>query len=257
LSEGQVVVMYHLGPGTFSSSLLHHYSRRDKLKAPRVPAFLISKLFFHFLQRGGSGAARKWSLHFRRNRRTPLPVQSEEGLLFRKALAIAFNVGYAYRLGTVRAIIDGLHEAAGPSVKADLLCDISHNGIYEERQAGRWVARHNACPAAAGAPAIVAGSYDVCSFLGIGLSQADPHLNSYDHGAGSLIEAARAAGELPAEAGSVLRLRMTRGRSGRIVRHHEAPLRTDRPARLVMEALERHQVLQPVARLRPLGNLKN
>jgi tRNA-splicing ligase RtcB len=35
--RGAVVVMYHLGPGPFGATLLHHYSRRLKLQTSRVP----------------------------------------------------------------------------------------------------------------------------------------------------------------------------------------------------------------------------
>ena len=261
LREGQVVVMYHLGPGPFSGTLLHHYSRRTKLKSHRVPMFFMSKLFFHFVQRfGRTNPARAWAMHFRQNRWTPFPVRSEEGQLFRRALAMALNFGYAYRLGTVRAIIDGLTEAVSSSVKADLLCDISHNGITEETWGGRhgWVARHNACRLTPGGPAIVAGSYDVASYLGIGLDGGDDQrLSSYDHGAGNLIEHFRDHDRLGEEAGSVLRLKMTRGKNAEIVRRSDVPMRSAEPIDLVMECLERNRVVRPAVRLRPLGNLKN
>ena len=261
LREGQVVVMYHLGPGPFSATLLHHYSRRTKLKAQRVPMFFLSKLAFHYLQRfGRTRPARAWQLHFRRNRWTPYPVDSVEGRLFRRVLAMALNFGYAYRLATVRAIVDGLTEAVSPGVRTELLCDISHNGITEETWGGRrrWIARHNACRLAPGRPAIVAGSHDVASYLGIGLEGgADGRLHSYDHGAGNLIEHFREAGELGTAPGSVLRVKMTRGRSAEIVRREQVPMRSSAAIDRVMDCLEQHRVVRRAARLIPLGNFKN
>jgi len=110
--RGQVVVMYHLGPGPFSATLLNHYSRRSKLQRARVPLFFASKLLFHYLQRMGKGAAsKKWGLHFRRNGWTAVPDESEEGQLLRQAFAMAINFGYAYRLATVRAIVGGEENA--------------------------------------------------------------------------------------------------------------------------------------------------
>ncbi|HEY6867738.1 MAG TPA: RtcB family protein, partial [Candidatus Eisenbacteria bacterium] len=194
---GQVVVMYHLGPGPFSATLLNHYSRRTKLAPARIPLFFASKLLFHYLQRMGKGAAaRKWALHFRQNGWTPVPVGTEEGQLLRQAFAMAINFGYAYRLATVRAIVDGLHETISPSLGWELFCDVSHNGIEERPSpAGTsWVARHNACRLEPGKPTIVAGMYDVPSYLGIGVPGSDPGLRSYDHGAGHLIESARQQG---------------------------------------------------------------
>jgi tRNA-splicing ligase RtcB (3'-phosphate/5'-hydroxy nucleic acid ligase) len=260
LKEGQVVVMYHLGPGPFSGTLLHHYSRRTKLKSHRVPMFLLSKLLFHYGQRFGRGnPAQVWSQHFRQNRWTPFAQDSEVGRRFRRALAAALNFGWAYRLGTVRAIFDGLAEAITPHPGATLLCDVAHNGIARERWGGRegWVARHNACRLTPGAPAIVAGSYDVVSYLGIGGNAGDRGLHSYDHGAGNLIEHHRENGTLGEEPGEVVRLKMTRGRNAEIVRRRAVPMRSREPIDHVMAMLERHDVVRPAARLRPVGNFKN
>ena len=196
LERGQVVVMYHLGPGPFSGTLLHHVSRRSKLQRSRVPLFFLSKLLYHYVQRLGRGTAgAKWAAHFRRNGWTALPESSEEGILFRRCLAMATNFGFAYGLATVRAITDAIQESVSAQVDASLLCDISHNGISREL-VGReavWVARHNACRLEPGKPAIVAGTHDVPSYLGIGLDGTDGQYHSYDHGAGTIIQIGRAS----------------------------------------------------------------
>ena len=260
LERGAVVVMYHLGPGPFGATLLHHFSRRLKLQQSRVPLFLLSKLLFHYLQRAGHGSlSKKWDLHFRFNQRTAFPMDSDEGRLVRQALAMAINFGYGYRLGTLRAILDGLHETFSPGLHADLFCDISHNGVAETRTASgiECVARHNACRLDANAPTIVAGSYDVPSYLGIGGERFDARLDSYDHGAGHLIDEYRAADRLPKTKGVVERFRMTRGRNARIVRHDQAPVRTAEPIDRLMECFLQRGMMRPVVRLRPAGNLKN
>lgn len=258
--RGAVVVMYHLGPGPFGATLLHHYSRRLKLPASRVPLFLLSKLLFHYVQRAGRGdLAKKWDLHFRFNQRTPFDVRSEEGRLVREALAMAINFGYGYRLATLRAILDGLRESISPEVQAELFCDISHNGMAERRTASgiECVARHNACRLDRGTPTIVAGSYDVPSYLGIGSDRIEARLDSYDHGAGHLIDHYREGGRLPPARGAVERFRMTRGRDARILRHDQAPVRSAEPIERLMECFEQRGMMRPVVRLRPLGNLKN
>jgi tRNA-splicing ligase RtcB len=259
-TRGQVVVMYHLGPGPFGGTLLHHYSRREKLYGRRIPLYVASKLLFHYGQRLGRGDVRKkWALHFRRNRWTPLPESSEEGLLFRRALAMAMNFGYAYRLATLRAIQDGLREAIAPDVSGSLFCDIAHNGIFREPFEGEpmWVARHNACRLQPGRPTIVAGSYDVPSYLGIGLDGLGGRHTSYDHGAGTLIEAQRRSGQLQAVPGSVLKHVMKRGKSGGLVAKEERSLRSTETIDGLLACLERERVSRPVIRLKPLGNLKN
>lgn len=260
LEQGQVVVMYHLGPGPFAGTLMHHFSRRTKLRRERVALYFASKLLFHYLQRAGRGGARrKWDLHFRRNGWTPFPVHSEEGALLSTALALAGNFGHAYRLATVRAVMDGIAETVSPRVSTRLLCDISHNGIQEERWNGdsAWIARHNACRLAPGRPTIVAGSYDVPSYLGLGLDGARGRYHSYDHGAGHLIDHYRTHGLLRPVSGSVHRFRMTRGRNGTLERRVEMSQSSSEPIDRLMECLERHDVMRPVVRLRPLGNFKN
>jgi RNA-splicing ligase RtcB len=258
--RGEVVVMYHLGPGPLGGTLLNHYSRRIKIPESRVALFFLSKLLFHYGQRMGRGAlGKKWGLHFRQNGWTPLPAQSEEGVLIRRAMAMAINYGYGYRLGTLRAIRDGLHEAISPQLSGELFCDITHNGAAESTSESglSWIARHNACPLEAGRPTIVAGSCDVHSYLGVGGNGIDGRLNSYDHGAGNLIEHYREAGRLTPVPGEVMRFRMTRGRHGTLTSKKAIPLRTSEPIDRLMACFAQHGMMRPVLKLRPLGNLKN
>ena len=258
--RGQVVVMYHLGPGPLGGALLHHYARREKLRQERVPLFFLSKLLLHYAQRAGKGSfSKKWGLYFRKNGWTPTRLDSEEGILLRHALALATNYGTGYRMATMRAIADGIHEAISPSAACELFCDVSHNSLLPERVDGRaaWVARHNACRLEAGSPAIVAGSYDVPSYLGIGCEGASDRLHTYDHGAGHLIENDREQGRLAASEETVLRVRMTRGRSGKRVSRKEIPGRSSEPIDHLMERFQGLGMIQSVLKLRPIGNFKN
>jgi len=258
--KGQVVVMYHLGPGPFSATLLNHYSRRTKLPPARVPLYFFSKLLFHYLQRAGKGSlAGKWRMHFRQNGWTPVGARSDEGRLLRQAMTMAINFGYAYRLATVRAIADGLAETFSPRLEWRLFCDISHNGIEELPGADgvRFVARHNACRLVPGGPTIVAGMYDVPSYLGLGDPAASAALRSYDHGAGHLIESARSRDRLPVGVGEITRFRMTRGRSGRVVSQKTLPMRSAEQMDRLMECFRTQGMMQRVIRLRPIGNMKN
>jgi RNA-splicing ligase RtcB len=260
LRPGQVVVMYHLGPGPFGGTLLNHYARRDKLQSSRRPLFLVSKLLFHYFQRMGRGRwSSKWPTYFRRNVWTPLPARSEEGQLLHQAFAMAINFGYGYRLATIAAVRDALQEAVSPNAGFDPLCDISHNGVTARADADglSWVARHNACRLSPGGPAIVAGAHDVHSYLGVCGAGQGGRFHSYDHGGGHLIDAYRDSGRLPEADGKVLRVRMTRGNQARIVRQEEVPMRGREPMDRLMECLERHDVMRSAIRLRPLGNLKN
>jgi len=257
---GQVVVMYHLGPGPFGGALLHHCARRSKLRRERVVPFFLSKLLFHYAQRSGSGSfSKKWALYFRQNGWTPTPVNSEEGVFLRQALAMAMNFGHGYRMATMRAIVDGLHEAISPKVSCELFCDVAHNSLTEEEVDNRmaWVARHNTCRLQAGAPTIVAGTCDIPSYLGIGTEASSDRLHSYDHGAGHLIDGDRKSGRLTPTRDSVIRMRATRGRKGRLISQEEIPGQSSKPIDRLMEGLHKAGMMQSVLKLRPIGNFKN
>ena len=256
-SPGQIVVMYHLGPGPFGGTLLNHYATRGKLKESRRPLFLASKLWFHYLQRFGRGRLlRKWDTYFRPHEWNALPSDSPEGVLLRQAFAMATNYGHGYRLATMAAIRDAMQESVSAQVRCHEFCDIPHNGVTEENDGATWVARHNACRLEAGAPTIVAGSYDVASYLGIGGADVD-RLHSYDHGAGNLIEQYRDEGRLTPGSAQVTRIKMTRGPEGRVVRDEQVQLKTSEPIERLMDCFEHNAIMRRVVRLRPLGNLKN
>ena len=260
LATGRVVITYHLGPGPFSGTLLHFYTRRKALDGPRAPWFFFGKLAFHYGRgRGRRDPRRVWEVHFRRNGMTPLAPGSDDGLRFRRALAMAVNVGFAYRLATVAAIRDAVRETFGPGASARLLCDIPHNSLGEEpREDGAvWVARHNACRRQLDRPAFIAGAHDVPSYLAIGRGGAPPELHSYDHGAGQLIEADRRARGLPETRDATLRLTLARGSRNTVRALEILPVRSAHTLERVLDGYERRGALSRVARLRPLGTLKN
>ena len=213
---------------------------------------------YHYLQRAGRGEeSEKWRAHFRRNRWTVLPEGGEPGLLFQQALALAMNFGFVYRLATVAAIRDALGELFGAGTR--LLCDVQHNSIAPETHDGHavWVARHNACRLEPDRPAIVAGAHDVESFLAWGGTPLERELHSYDHGAGHLIERWRRRRPHVRGGGQCLRVEMARGNRGGLRSRAELPLASPEPIVDLMECLERHGILRPAVRLRPLATLKN
>ena len=120
-----------------------------------------------------------------------------------------------------------------------------------------WTARHNACRLVAGAPTIVAGSADVPSYLGLGLEPGASAIDSYDHGAGHLIENMRIAGALQPAEGYTTRFRMNRGRNARITHAKRVALQRAEPIERLMKCFETHGAMRAVARLRPIATLKN
>jgi RNA-splicing ligase RtcB len=139
------------------------------------------------------------------------------------------------------------------------LCDVSHNSLGEESWNGKmaWVSRHNACRVWPGAPTIVSGSWDVPSYLALGASGSAEYASSHDHGAGKLIEARRRARSLPAARGTTHRVLMRRGRRGRLISHETIAVKCSEPIDRLMQCLERAGAVHGVARVRPVGTLKN
>jgi tRNA-splicing ligase RtcB len=223
----------------------------------------LGKLGFH-MDRFRRQPRRAWAVLFRRNGVTTLAPDSAEGLHFRQALAMAVNVGFAYRLATVAAIRDALRETFRPAASARLLCDIAHNTLDQElREDGPvWVARHNACRRRPDRPAFIAGAHDVPSYLALGRAGGAAEVHSYDHGVGQLIEARRRERRLGATRDATLRMTMARGERGdnraSAVRAVEiVPVRSALPVERVLDGYEQRGTLTRVARLRPLGTLKN
>jgi RNA-splicing ligase RtcB len=136
---------------------------------------------------------------------------------------------------------------------------VAHNSLGQETWSGdtAWVSRHNACRVWPGAPTIVSGSWDVPSYLACGASDPPEGARSHDHGAGRVIDAHRRGHLLPAGRGVTHRVHMQRGRRGRRLSHETIPVRSAAPIDRLIQCLERAGALYGVARVRPLGTLKN
>jgi tRNA-splicing ligase RtcB len=260
VAENRVLAMYHLGPGPFGATLLHHYTRRRSMNAARAPWFFLSKLLHHYGPDGGAPRASlgaRWSHHFRRNGHTGFAAESPAGLALRQALAMATNFGFAYRAATIAAVRDALQSAVSPDAHAALVCDVMHNSILPATGGTAWVARHNTCRIVPDAPAIVAGMHDVPSYLCVGGSPRTAGLNAYDHGAGQWIEAWRHTGRLVPGETTMTRVRMKRGPGPVARRVDTLPVRTPEPVARLVSTLEQQDMIHPVARLRPIATLKN
>jgi hypothetical protein len=55
----------------------------------------------------------------------------------------------------------------------------------------------------------------------------------------------------------VMRVRMTRGRDARVVSARQVAVMRSGPIDALMQRLEANDMMRPVVRLRPIGNLKN
>lgn len=256
VAQGQIVVMYHLGPGTLGSILSNLYARRQKPPLHRKIGYAAARHALHLST--GRGFYKTFA---RSNSWLSVEETSEQGRALRDVLRIVKNCGFAYRMATVRCIADAVSTVLDTDLGSiKLVVDASHNMLQPEDLAGEtfWVSRHNCCRPRPGMPGIVAGTHQVESYLIVGLPGSDTRLAGYDHGVGFLVDhAIGAALTRPDPSGhQVQRLSMTRGTND-VHSRKSFPLLDPSIAEEAINDLERAGFVRPVAVLRPLTTLKH
>lgn len=256
LWQGQVVIMYHLGPGPLGSILSNLYAFRAKPRLHRKLGYAFFRSILH-MNRGNRHRRTFTSL----DRWLTLDSSSDEGLAYSNVLNVIKNYGFAYRTATIRAIVDAVQHVTGaPPESNELVVDLSHNMLQREEFSNEsfWVSRHNCCRPIPGMPGIVAGNHQVSSCLTIGPPGCDEKLSGYDHGVGFLIDRENQQGMLqPDPRGhQVRRLWMTRGRP-ELHREDVLPLLDHTTLDAAMQVLSVNAMAKPVAMLRPLATLKH
>lgn len=256
LREGQLLVMYHLGPGPLGSMLSNLHAYRQKPQIHRKLGYAVFRGLLH-----GARGRERYEAFVRLNKWNAIAEDTAAGERLADVLALIKNYGFAYRMGTVAAIVDGIGHAFGVERDStDLVVDMSHNILQPEEYGGerRWVSRHNCCRPIEGFPGIVAGNHQVSSYLTVGPPGAGNEIGGYDHGCGFLLQMAAANDETdPDERGlAVRRLRMKRGRS-EITEREVLPLLDSAVVDAAVDELAAARQTAPVATLRPLATLKH
>lgn len=256
VAPGELVVMYHLGPGPLGSILSNLHAYRAKPQLHRKAGYALFRQVLHAKQ------GRDFHRTFARfNDWLEVDAASAEGVALARVLAIIKNYGFAYRTATMKAIVDALESVLGVDPDSvDLLVDMSHNMLQPETIGDEqfWVSRHNCCRPRPGMPGIVAGNHQVPSCLTVGPSDCDTRLSGYDHGVGYLIDqSVRNGGMSHDGAGrSVTRLKMVRG-SSEVDSVDTFPLLDSHVTEGAMATLSEAHMADPVAYLRPLVTLKH
>ena len=253
---GELVVMYHLGPGPLGSILSNLYAYRSKPQLHRKVGYALFRNLLHVAK----------GLHFHRtfarlNDWLAIDADSDQGRALSSVLRVIKNYGFAYRMATIAGIADALQDTLGIGQSSlGLVVDMSHNMLQPETIAGDdyWVSRHNCCRPVTGMPGIVAGNHQVASCLTVGPQGCDDKLGGYDHGVGFLIERAQQTGSIdPDPRGlDVRRLRMTRG-TDELHQREVLPLLSSGVIEQAVASLEGMGFARPVAYLRPLATLKH
>lgn len=256
LEEGRVYVMYHGGGGVVPGFVGGYYGNRGK-GYERSWRFWASKVKFHFRRPRDWGRFReKWRYYFSGAHYPAIPASGVEGRSNRVALAASMNYGYAYRVAMLARLRWALERVFSRDRAGDarLVWDTSHNTIAPEVVGGEelWIHRHNAIRIHAGEVAVLPGHHTTPTLVGIGLEGTEQTLHSMPHGAGDTVNALRALGE-GGEAPPLATRRYEGERLAPRVVPHGGSAGLDAVARL----LEERRIWRPIARLRPIGVLKD
>jgi tRNA-splicing ligase RtcB (3'-phosphate/5'-hydroxy nucleic acid ligase) len=262
--RGQLTLQYHAGGGVLTGEIGALFGRRKHYPRQLRLAMALQKPLFHLATgRSLQQLRERLALYFT-DGCPPIARHSDEGERLMLANAAAMNYGFAFRVATYAALRKIAHDVFGAASK--LIVDSPHNSIYEEpTEAGTAIVhRHNACRAfpaemmqpgtvfsQTGQAVLLPGTHRTSSYLAVAGSQSARSLYSACHGAGTVIDdfAAKGLSRAHADGHSTLRFRY-----GDAAPERDAHL-DDNGVNAALSVLERHQLVRPVARLRPFAVL--
>jgi tRNA-splicing ligase RtcB len=265
VEAGQTTLQFHGGGGALPGELGVLFGRRKRYPAPLRVQMAVQKPLYHLTRATSLDELRLRRRLYFSGGFPPVERASAEGERLMLANVMATNYGFAFRL-TAFAILSGLLRETIGAGSARLIVDSPHNTIYDEEIDGcrAVVHRHNAAralPASrmrdhplfgeTGQPLLLPGTNRTSSYLCVAGDGARASLYSASHGAGSSVKRFARRG---------LSRRDPRGRTTlRFGYRRRAPLVVeqldDRGVDDTLDTLARHDILRPVARLRPFAVL--
>jgi RNA-splicing ligase RtcB len=225
----------------------------------------IQKPLYHFKRAGSLEVLRRRRRLYFSGGCPPVDRRSPEGERLMLANVMAMNYGFAFRLAAFATLDALLRQTVGAS-SARLIVDSPHNTIYDEEIDGRSavVHRHNAAralPASRmrdhrlfgeiGQPLLLPGTNRTSSYLCVAGEGANTSLYSASHGAGSGVKSLAQRGLSGPDPHGRTTLRFGYRHRGPLV----VEQLDDRGVDDTLETLARHDILRPVARLRPFAVL--
>mgnify|MGYP001115280528 CR=1 FL=1 len=264
LSAGQVIVMYHADSGHLGAAVGRLFAhRRKNTPRGRLLEWRI-KLPYHFLNGGLPRDRWRRLRYFLPCSWLPIQAESAEGRRCRWALGAATNYAFAGRLAVLETLGQALRAVWGSAFQRPrLIYDAPHNGIWRERIGERmfWIHRHNAvrvtpssCLSAdnpyreTGHPVLLPGTERTSSYLCASGEGATETLHSAGHGAGHAVQS---LGRVVSDSMPPTRIY---GYGDRRVELR--PGLSDDGVEAVLQGLTAHDIVRPVARLRPVAVLK-
>jgi tRNA-splicing ligase RtcB (3'-phosphate/5'-hydroxy nucleic acid ligase) len=203
-----------------------------------------------------------------------LPADGDLGRRFLCGLAAASHAALANRAAITAILRRTIHALLGSEIadSVSLVYDCGHETIQRELHGGEWlwVHRHGASSArppgtlvhdpvlaTIGQPVPIPGSMGSVSFIAVAQPGVADTFHSVAHGAGRVLEKARAAAAFdPAHVEASVRefgVRLYRYGADNIAGQAPASFKD---VQGVVQAMETHNLIRPVARLRPIAVLK-
>jgi len=262
IRTGQVTIQFHNGGGVLTGQLGGLYGRRKSASRMLRAEMAVQKPLTHLLT-PRSGLKQRLAAYFTEGC-PPVPVDGDDGRRVLLATRLAMNYGFAYRMATYVELRRMARAAFGAT--ASLVVDSAHNSIYEEEVGGMhaFVHRHNACRAypaehmrnhpvfaRTGQPLLLPGTNRTSSYLCVPAETAHRSLYTACHGSGSIISAFERSGRSgPDPLG-----RMTARYAYDGAAPAEVPHLDDRGVNEALGILTGHDLVRPVARMRPFAVL--
>jgi RNA-splicing ligase RtcB len=172
IRENGVMVMMHSDGGLISDDIGNLYGNRTTAKGLIRAFYNLRKTALHLRDRRGR---EDWKLkreyYWGSDKYIQIDPGTDEGKRYLEAKDLSMNAGYASRVTTMGRIRRLMGEVfpEGP-FEMRLLCDFSHNSIFNETVDGRpmWVHRHNACRVVEGQLVFLPGYANTSSYVCIG-----------------------------------------------------------------------------------------
>jgi tRNA-splicing ligase RtcB (3'-phosphate/5'-hydroxy nucleic acid ligase) len=265
VEAGQITLQYHGGGGALTGELGVLFGRRKRYPRALRVQMAVQKPLYHLATARSLAELRLRRALYFSGGFPPIERDGREGERLMLANVMAMNYGFAFRL-SVYAILTGLLQESFGSLDSRLVVDSPHNSIYEEEIEGESavVHRHNAArayPASRmghhpifgriGQPLLLPGTSKTSSYLCVAGEGANGALYSVSHGAGSNIKHFVKQGFSDRDPQRRVTLRFDYSGRGPI----EVEQLDDRGVDDALGVLSRHDIVRPVAKLRPFAVL--
>lgn len=262
--SGQITLQYHGGDGVLNIQMGARFGRRLAGSRPMRAVMAVQKPVYQLASVRSIRQLRERMRLYFSGGCPPVPRHGEEGDRLMLANAVAMNYGFAYRQATYSTLRTLARQSFGAGMK--LIVDSPHNTIYDEEVGGApaIVHRHNsarAFPASrmrghrffadTGMPLLLPGTNRTSSYLCVAAEGAGQSLFSASHGTGSIItDFAKRGLSGPDPQGHTTIKFGYKDTSPAVVPHLD-----DNGVNEGLRILAGHQLVRPVARLRPFAVL--